>query len=369
MKVLVTGAHGFIGKNLCLRLLEESLEVIKFCRDDDLSDLLALVSQADFIVHLAGINRPRDIKEFESGNVDLTQKILDAVQISEKKIPIIFTSSIQANTDNPYGLSKAKAELRLQKFARENSNGIYIYRLPNVFGKWCRPNYNSAVATFCFNIQNNIEITVHYENAPMSLVYIDDVVNDFIKQIKSPQSFDECCFVEVDPVYQTTVGDVAKQIYLFKESRNNLFTESVGKGLCRALYSTYLSYMHPKQFCYDIPVFSDERGVFSEILKTKDSGQFSFFTAGPGITRGGHYHHSKNEKFIVVKGKAEFGFRHVLTDEIYHKKVSGDKIEVVETVPGWSHDIKNIGDDELIVMLWANEVFDREQPDTIFSKV
>jgi UDP-2-acetamido-2,6-beta-L-arabino-hexul-4-ose reductase len=238
-----------------------------------------------------------------------------------------------------------------------------------VFGKWCKPNYNSAVATFCHNIARALPIQINDSNAPLSLVYVDDVVDDFIRVLNNNPAIDATEFCTVPFQYQTTVGDLAAQLQAFRDSRASLISEQVGTGLVRALYSTYMSYLSPDNFAYEVSKFGDPRGVFVEMLKTKDSGQFSYFTAHPGITRGGHYHHTKTEKFLVIKGQARFGFRHVLTDETYELLTSGDEPKIVETIPGWSHDITNVGAEEMVVMLWANEIFDRDRPDTITSKV
>jgi UDP-2-acetamido-2,6-beta-L-arabino-hexul-4-ose reductase len=370
MKVLITGANGFVGKNLLVRLKEENIDYDIFIRSNSNDDLAIKVKSADFIVHLAGVNRPVNESEFIEGNTDLTQNITDILFNSKLKTPIIYSSSIQAEFDNPYGTSKKLAEDSLSKLSRENGNLVCNYRLPNVFGKWCKPNYNSAVATFCHNTINNLPIKINDPDAQISLVYIDDVVNEFISIIKAyKDDFSLKANYEVTPVYQITVGDLVKQLALFKESKLNHIIERVGTDLTRALYSTYISYFKPEQFSYGLKKHEDPRGVFVEMLKTKDSGQFSFFSAHPSITRGGHYHHSKNEKFLVVKGKAKFGFRHIVTGEVYEILTTGEQPQVVETVPGWSHDITNIGDDEMFVMLWANEIFDPENPDTIYHKV
>jgi len=370
MKVLVTGANGFVGKNLLVRLKEDNIQYDTFLRSDSNDDLALKVKSADFIVHLAGVNRPVNESEFLEGNTDLTKRISEILFGSKLKTPIIYSSSIQAEFNNPYGTSKKLAEYSLSELSQNNGNLVCNFRLPNVFGKWCKPNYNSAVATFCHNTINDLPIQVNDPTAKISLVYIDDVVNEFIsiiKAFKADSSFKAS--YEVSPVYQITVGDLVKQLTLFKESKLNHVVERVGTDLTRALYSTYISYFKPEQFSYGLQKHEDPRGVFVEMLKTKDSGQFSFFSAHPGITRGGHYHHSKNEKFLVVKGCAQFGFRHIVTDEYYELVTTGDEPQIVETVPGWSHDITNIGDDEMFVMLWANEIFDPENPDTIYHKV
>jgi UDP-2-acetamido-2,6-beta-L-arabino-hexul-4-ose reductase len=365
MNVLVTGANGFIGRNLCVHLKEAGFESIEtITRDDNDESIIKKVKNADFIYHLAGINRPENDDEFKRGNTDLTQKIVDILLNNERSTPILFTSSIQAELNNPYGLSKAGAESAITSYREKTGNPVYIYRLPNVFGKWCRPNYNSAVATFCYNTINDLPITIYNADAPLSLVYIDDVCHTFVSLlINMPSEPEE--YSQVEPVYYTTVGAVVSLLSDFKQSRSSLITSKVGVGFERSLYSTYLSYFKPEQFTYDVPSYTDERGSFSEMLKTTDSGQFSFFTAHPGITRGGHYHHTKNEKFLVLKGEALFKFKHIVTGEEYELKTSEAVRTIVETVPGWTHDITNVASEELIVMLWANEIFDRDKPDTV----
>jgi UDP-2-acetamido-2,6-beta-L-arabino-hexul-4-ose reductase len=342
-------------------------EAISFDRQDSLDDLVERVGRADAVVHLAGINRPKDVKEFAEGNLDLTVRLCELIAATDRKIPLIISSSIQAELANPYGESKRGAEVAVETLAKETSNPVVIYRLPGVFGKWCRPNYNSVVATFCHNIANGLPIQISDPAFALNLVYVDDVVAEFIRALDSMSA--GLSRGEVTPVYGIRLGELATQIEAFKNCRSSLVSECVGTGLVRALYATYVSYLPPCKFAYDLPKHGDERGVFVEMLKTKDSGQFSFFTAHPGITRGGHYHHTKTEKFLVLKGSARFGFRHVVTDEQHQIFTSGDKPQVVETVPGWTHDITNVGDDEMVVMLWANEIFDRDRPDTIAAKV
>jgi UDP-2-acetamido-2,6-beta-L-arabino-hexul-4-ose reductase len=368
MRILVTGADGFIGKNLCLHLSEnKDFEVIKFVRGDSEEALFTSVLKSDLIVHLAGENRPKDPSAFAEVNTGLTRTICRAIKESTKKIPVLFSSSTQAELDNPYGTSKFAAEQLLTDLARENTNPVAIYRLPGVFGKWCKPNYNSVVATFCHNIALNLPIQINDPQKSLQLVYVDDVVESILRWIKLPSL--GLTHPTINPEYQITLGELASQIESFKNCRSSLISERVGTGLTRALYATYVSYLPKNSFVYDIPAHGDARGVFVEMLKTPDSGQFSFFTAHPGITRGGHYHHTKTEKFLVIKGKARFGFRHMLTNEIYHLETSGDKPQIVETVPGWTHDITNISTEEMVVMLWANEIFDRDRPDTIACKV
>lgn len=370
MKILLTGANGFIGKNLQLHLAErKDVEVVCFTRDNHVAQLPSLLKDVDFLFHLAGVNRPQDPQEFVTGNADLTQALCramcDLAAATGKKVPIVCTSSIQAVRDNPYGQSKRAAETALQAASASHGIPVHIFRLPNVFGKWCKPDYNSAVATFCHNIARGLPIQVNDPAAPVTLVYVDDVIGRFIELMDGANAAaDANGFAVVSPHYTTTVGELARQIQAFKDSRNTLMTARVGTGLVRALYATYVSYLPPELFAYSVPQYGDPRGVFAEMLKTPDCGQFSYFTAHPSITRGGHYHHSKTEKFLVIKGQARFKFRHMQTGEIHELLTTGDKAEVVETVPGWTHDITNIGTDEMIVMLWANEVFDRQKPDT-----
>ncbi|MEZ8144285.1 capsular biosynthesis protein [Enterovibrio norvegicus FF-454] len=362
MKIVVTGSNGFIGKNLCIMLREHGCnDIVEVDRDTSRNALSEHLGCADFVYHLAGINRPKDECEFHLGNADLTSFITQELKARGKKIPLVISSSTQAEIDNAYGISKRLAEQAVELYAKDTGAPYVIYRFPNVFGKWCRPNYNSFVATFCYNILNGIDITINDPFSPVTLVYIDDVCSSLIALLDGAVSSG---FKKVSPEYPTTVGEVADFLKAFRDSRENLVTENVGAGLTRALYATYLSYMSPAQFSYSIPSYGDERGVFSEVLKFKEAGQFSFFTAHPGITRGGHYHHSKNEKFLVLKGTALFKFEHIATGEHYEFQTNGSSPQIVETVPGWSHDVTNIGDEEMIVMLWANEVFDREAPDT-----
>ena len=363
MRVLVTGADGFIGKNLLLHLSQRSdVEVVCFTRDNSIEDLPGLLDGIDFIFHLAGINRPDNPEEFITGNSDLTLKLTEAMVAVNCKAPIIYSSSIQAALDNPYGKSKRDAEIALLNFRDQYDIPVTVFRLPNVFGKWAKPNYNSAVATFCYNIANGLPIKINDPDAVINLVYIDDVIGEFLSVMDSDH--DAGAYSEISSHYTITVGELADKLYRFHESRDTLTIDAVGSGLTRALYSTYLSYFHKEQFTYEIPKHEDPRGVFVEMLKTSDSGQFSYFSAHPGVTRGGHYHHTKTEKFLVIKGKACFKFKHMHTMESHELITSGDKPEVVETVPGWSHDITNIGDEEMIVMLWANEIFEHERPDT-----
>lgn len=370
MHVVITGANGFVGRNLRQHLSErEGIEVSRVTRDTSEDELQEALRKATFVFHLAGVNRPQNVNEFKEDNTDLTIKVSQtlAARVREtgEKVPLVISSSTQAAAENDYGISKRNGEIAAQKAASEAGFPLYVFRLPNVFGKWSRPHYNSAVATFCHNIARNEPILVNNADAEITLVYIDDVVNRFLQLLDGAQPHpDADGFEKVQPQYSITVGNLAETIRAFKVSRDSLVTERVGLGLVRALHSTYVSFLPPEEFSYTVPMHGDARGVFVEMLKTPDCGQFSYFTAHPGITRGGHYHHSKTEKFLVIKGKACFKFRQIQTGEEYELVTDGEKAEIVETVPGWTHDITNIGDTEMVVMLWANEIFDRENPDT-----
>lgn len=371
MKVLITGSNGFLGRNLQLCLAERGgIHVACFNRGDDVSLLPDLLNGVTFVFHLAGTNRPEDPAEFISGNTYLTQVLCDAVAASvnkeRRKVSLVFSSTTQVTGNNGYGKSKRDAEEALLKLQLDHGVAVHIFRLPNIFGKWCKPNYNSVVATFCHNIARDLPIHVDDPDAQLRLVYIDDVMKQFLglMDCMNNTEIDLSSFIKIEPQFFTTVGNLARQIIAFKNDRVNLKIDHVGSGYLRSLYATYLSYLPPESFGYAVPRYKDHRGDFVEILKTPDCGQFSYFTASPGTTRGGHYHHTKNEKFLLVKGQARFRFRHMHTGETYELETSAEKSEIVESTPGWSHDIKNIGIDEMVVLLWANEVFDKVSPDT-----
>ncbi len=369
MRILITGADGFIGQNLRVRLNElNQHEILTFVRGQSNSELAELVNQAGWVFHLAGINRPSDPSEFKTGNADLTNDICQLIAKNGRKIPLVLSSSIQSCAENDYGKSKLAAETSLLDLNKQTGNPVFIYRLPNVFGKWSRPNYNSVVATFCHSIARGLPITINNADAPITLVYIDDIIVAWINLLNSDLS-NLNNYQQVLPEYATTVGNIAATIHGFRDSIQSGIILPVGTGLTRALYSTYLSFLPVEKFAYSLVKHEDPRGVFVEMLKTPDSGQFSFFTAHPGITRGGHYHHTKTEKFLVIKGAALYRFRHIVTGEYYALTVDGATPTVVETIPGWSHDITNIGDDELVVMLWANEIYNHQKPDTINFKI
>jgi len=365
MKILVTGSNGFLGKNLITHLNENNnYNILHFERGDSLTKF---IPKADFIFHFAGENRPINSIDFEKNNASFTKSLCRLVKKSNKHIPIVFASSTQADLDNLYGKSKLSAEKSLEKLSLETGNPVYIYRLPSIFGKWCKPNYNSVVSTFCNNILNDFPIRIDDESLILKLIHIDYLIADFLKVFSS--DFKGFSKVDIKPQYEVSLGKLASLLYSFKEGRDNLIIKDVGVGLIRDLYSTYISFLTPNLFVYDLPSYEDERGIFVEMLKTSHSGQFSYFTAHPGITRGGHFHHTKTEKFLVIKGKAHFKFKNIISKESYELISSGARPQVVETVPGWSHDITNIGDDEMIVMLWANEIYNHDFPDTITHEV
>lgn len=365
MNVAVTGAHGFIGKNLCTHLKEKGVNTFLVVRDTSEERLREILGKVDIVYHLAGVNRPKEDVEFVTGNVGSLQNVVNLLVELKRSIPVVLSSSIHAGSCSPYGQSKLEAEELVFEYGAKQGAPVYVYRLPNVFGKWCRPNYNSVVATFCHNIANDIPISIHDESISVPLVYIDDVCAEFVALSERQE---ESGYKKVATEYSITLGELATLLLGFKRSRDTKLIEEVGTGLKRALYATYLSYITPEDFAYTLPSHRDPRGVFCEMLKTKESGQFSFFTAKTGITRGGHYHHTKNEKFLVINGKAKFCFQHIVSGERYELVTTRDDFKVVETVPGWTHNVTSIGDDELIVMLWANEIFDDNNPDT-FARV
>lgn len=375
MQIVITGSDGFIGKNLIVRLTELGhTNITGITRTTTPSDIQHALASADCVFHLAGVNRPQNPTEFETGNIGLTESLCSSLAEAGRRVPIIFASTTQAELDNPYGRSKRSAEDAVYAYGKTTGALVHVFRLTNVFGKWARPNYNSAVATFCHNITRGLPIQVNDPAARLQLIYVDDVIDAFVQCLPDAAPKEGVArradgLEEAGPVYSTTVGEVADALYGFFQSRASLITPPVGSGLVRALYSTYISYLPPESFSYEVPRHADPRGVFVEMLKTRDCGQFSYFTAHPGITRGEHYHHTKTEKFLVIKGEAHFGFRHITTGETYELVTRGGEGKIVETVPGWTHNITNIGNDEMIVMLWANEIFDRQRPDTVAMKV
>lgn len=369
MKILVTGAMGFVGKNLTTELKNRGYDDV-FCYDvnSNEEDLEKYTKECEFVFHLAGINRPKDQKEFMEGNFGFTSVLLEKLKKYGNKAPILVSSSIQASLSNPYGESKKAGEDLIFAYGKENGVKTLVYRLPNVFGKWCRPNYNSAVATFCHNIANDLPITVNDPEVVMNLVYIDDVVNEFINALegKETKNGDYCC---VPVVHTVKLGEIAEMIKGLKKSRENLDVPDQGDEFSKKLYATYLSYLPKNDFSYPLNMHVDQRGSFTEFLKTKNYGQVSVNVAKPGIVKGNHYHHTKNEKFLVVSGKASIKFRKPNEEEIIEYIVSEDKLEVVDIPTGYTHSIENIGETDLVTVMWANESFDPDKPDTYFLEV
>lgn len=368
MKVLVTGANGFIGKNLSIWLKRNDIDVLAI-DIDNLSKLDEYALQADFIVHLAGINRPMDVKEFYDGNLNSIVKLVDILKNNKKKTPILLSSSTQAECDNDYGKSKKMGEDFLFDYQNKTGNPVYIYRFQNVFGKWCRPNYNSVVATFCYNIANGLDISVNDPNVVKEFVYIDDICKTILDLIKSEDYKGSNKILTIKPSYLLSIGELANIIKSFKESRNNLIVPNMGNGIVSKLYATYLSYLPTNQFIYDLNMHVDNRGSFTEFIKTLNSGQVSVNVGKPGVVKGNHFHHTKNEKFLVVKGTCSIKFRKIDSEDVIEYIVSGDKLQVVDIPTGYTHSITNIGQDDSITIMWASESFDPNNPDTYFEEV
>jgi len=373
MKALITGSNGFVAKNLIAHLREiKGIKLYLFSKSESLTVLETYLKEADFIFHLAGVNRPKKINEYISGNRDLTNTIVTLLKKNKKKSPILFSSSVQVSLDNEYGKSKKEAEKIIQNYSKDTGANHYIYRLPNIFGKWSRPNYNSVIATWCYNIANDKAIKVTNNDIKLNLVYIDDVIDSFIKKMNIESGNKKSKnkqFYEVNTVYNKTLGEIKELLDCFKKNRDSLLIPDVGSGFERILYATYLSFLRTDNFSYDIKGNEDERGTFYEIIKTLDSGQFSLSTTAPGVTRGNHYHHTKNEKFLVVKGEAVLEYRDILTDNKVTYNVSDKKMEVIEMIPGYTHKITNVGNKDMILFLWANEIYDKKNPDTYFLEV
>jgi len=369
--VLVTGAAGFVGKNLCSQLkLNEEIELLCFDRDNTIDDLHVYLKKADFIFHLAGINRPKDEKEFDTGNRGLTEDILDFLSANNKKTPLLMTSSIQAELDNPYGKSKKAAEDAIFKFARLNDSNVYVYRLPNVFGKWCLPNYNSVVATFCHNISHNLPVVVNDTAAEINLVYIDEVISSFIKALDGEIKPIDDGYCYIPRSFKVTLQGLKDKIESFRDSRINLVMPSLEEDFTRFLYATYISYLSSDGFSYPLTTNVDDRGWLAEFIKSSQFGQIFVSKTKPGITRGNHWHHTKIEKFLVVDGNAEICFRKINSlEDVINYTVSGDKLTVVDIPVGYTHSIKNTGDKDLITIFWADEIFNKEKPDTYYEAV
>lgn len=364
MKILVTGAKGFVGKNLISQLKNRNYNEIYECDIDTTEEELdTYTKNCEFIFHLAGVNRPENVDDFMKGNFGFTSTLLEKLKKYSNKCPILITSSIQAKLNNPYGKSKKAGEDLIFEYGIENNVKVLVYRMPNLFGKWCRPNYNSVVATFCNNIANDLPIQINDPEIILNLAYIDDVVNEFINALESKENKDEK-FCSIPVFYTTKLGELAKLIQSYKESRENLILPDVSDPFSKKLYSTYLSYLPKDKFSYDLKSNTDNRGTFTELFKTLNNGQISVNISKPGIVKGNHWHHTKNEKFIVVSGKGIIRFRNINSNEVIEYKVSGDKLQVIDIPVGYTHNIENIGNSDMVTIMWANEIFDKDHPDT-----
>ena len=369
MKILVTGANGFVGKNLIAELMNKGYEdLYLYDIDTDPALLYCYSKDCEFVFHLAGVNRPKDEEDFMQGNFGFTDTLLASLKKNQNTCPVLITSSIQARLDNSYGRSKKAGEDLLFDYALEAGSSVYVFRLPNVFGKWCKPNYNSAIATFCYNIARNLPITVNDPEVVMNLVYIDDVLEAFIAALKG-DVVEENGFCRVSTIHTVKLGRIVELLKGFKESRTTLSVPNMANSFEKVLYSTYLSYLPEDHFSYPLKMNVDNRGSFTEIIRTKEHGQFSVNISKPGITKGNHWHHSKNEKFLVVSGMGLIQFRKIGTEKVIDYHVSGENLEVVDIPPGYTHNIINLGDEDMVTFMWANEPFNSEQPDTMFEKV
>lgn len=370
MKVLVTGASGFIGKNLCSGLLlRDDIEIITFTRNESLDELSSLVLEADFIYHVAGVNRPKDDGEFTEGNTTLTEKIIDTLRSSNKKTPLLITSSTQADRDNAYGKSKLAAENTVFKWHEDTGAPVYVYRLPGIFGKWCRPNYNSVVATFCNNIANELPIEISDPSHVVTLAYIDDVIDTFLAHLDADE-IDHNSIQTIDRTFEISLGDLSDRIHMIHAIRSSLIVPNLNDLLNKFLYATYISYLPTDSFSYQLTKNSDERGYLAEFIKSHEFGQIFISKTKPGISRGDHWHKTKIEKFFVISGSAEITFRNKIdSQEIIRYEVSGDEMRVVDIPVGYVHAIKNVGDTDLITIFWANEILDKKHPDTHYEKV
>lgn len=369
MKILVTGSKGFIGKNLITELKNQGYnEIYEFDLHSSEEDLNVYSKDCEFVFHLAGVNRTANENEFLEGNFGFTSILLENLKKHNNKSPIMVSSSIQAELDNFYGKSKKAGEDLMFAYEKETGVQVLVYRFTNVFGKWAKPNYNSVIATFSYNIANELPITINDPNVIMNLIYIDDVVKELITALEGYPT-KESRFCKVKPIYQVKVGDIANLLRSFKESRESRYILDMGDSFIKKLYANYLSYLPTDKFSYELKMNVDNRGSFTEFIKTVDRGQVSINISKPGITKGNHWHHTKNEKFLVVSGKGVIRFRKIGTNDVVEYYVNGDKFEVVDIPPGYTHNIENVGKTEMVTIMWANEPFDHNKPDTIYEEV
>ncbi len=369
MNVLVTGSRGFIGRNLLIHLGRQAgVHVIGFDVENTAQELLGALAKADFVFHLAGVNRPKTEEEFVRGNVDLTETVCDHLLSLGRSVPLVLASSIQAELDNPYGKSKRQAEDLVSRYAETAGARGVIYRFKNVFGKWCRPNYNSVVATFCHNIARDLPITISDPNHMLELIHIDDVVRHLWEETQKAEP-SGVYLRDVTPVHHITLGRLAERLRSFRQMREILILPDLGDALTRKLYGTYLSYLETGDFAYDLQQRCDPRGCLAEFLKSPAAGQIFVSSTKPGVTRGNHYHDTKTEKFLVIQGEAVIRFRHIESGEVLAYPVRGEDFRVIDIPPGYTHSIENTGTTDLITLFWASEVFDSDRPDTVYADV
>ncbi len=370
IKVLVTGSAGFIGSHLVNALTRKSDVVFyQFDVDNSREDLLNALKDVDVIYHLAGVNRPPDVSEFAEVNTGLTGEICEYLREHNRTPKIILSSSIQAEIDNPYGASKKAAEDVLKKHHDATGSDVVVYRLPNAFGKWSRPNYNTVIATFCYNIANDLPIQISDESNRLQLVYIDDIIKAFLSQLDNMQERNEFRYEDVSPVLTITLGELVELLRSFKKSRETLLVPDLSDRLTEYLYATYLSFLPEDGFAYQLPIKEDDRGALAEFIKSPHIGQIFVSWTKPGITRGDHYHHSKVEKFLVLSGKGIIRFRQIHGEKILDYPIDGKEFKVVDIPPGYTHSIENVGDTDLVVLFWAGQIFNPDKPDTIWEKV
>ncbi len=369
MKILITGSKGFIGKNLISQLNNLGFsDIIEIDTNSTIQDLEMALSSSEFIFHLAGVNRPQNIEEYWKGNFEYTKFICDYLINNKKSIPIVFSSSIQAELDNPYGKSKKAAEEILLQYSEQANAKVFIYRLPNVFGKWSRPNYNSAIATFCYNIARNLPIRIDDPEKVLNLVYIDDVVDEFIQTMKNFENL-ESGYHKVKIEYKIKISQIVEKLYTFKNIRESLLMPDLKDSFDKKLFATFISYLPEDNLNYELEMKQDNRGWLSEFIKSENFGQIFVSKTKPGITRGNHWHHTKVEKFLVIYGEALIKLRKIDSDEVIEYKVSGDKLQVIDIPPGYTHSITNIGQSDLITIFWASEIFNPDKPDTYYLEV
>jgi UDP-2-acetamido-2,6-beta-L-arabino-hexul-4-ose reductase len=368
--ILVTGSAGFIGQNLCVALRRQGgFEVLEFDVHQAEAELPKLVARAELVFHLAGVNRPKEEREFTEGNVGLTQQLCDALVRTNRQVPVVLSSSIQAEQDNPYGRSKKAAEEVVMDYHRRTGAPVYVYRFPNVFGKWSRPNYNTVVATFCHNLSRGLPVQVSNRGNPLRFVYIDDIIRAFVAIAVRPEHAAATTHYELQPVFAITLGELHDRLAAFQESRTQGLLPDLADPFTKYLYSTFVSFYDTRDLAYPVDLKTDDRGWLFELIKSPAAGQIFVSRTKPGVTRGNHYHDTKLEKFCVIQGEAVIRFRHVLREEVIEYRVSDRDIRIVDIPPGYTHSIENTGSGDLLTLFWANEIFDPQQPDTYFVKV